>query len=710
MIKRDQLSQSVVDVMKHYGLGVSETELHVSMEDDGVPDARLMSVSTRDLRRHGFLGEWRDIELAKIPHLAFPALLVMCTGDILILHEINDGSARLSAPSIPELIEVFSLDQLEKAYSGKALLIKPENSARLMNPEDYPKEKTSWLIAPILRNLSVYRDVFTVALVANLLAAGIALFAMQVYDRVIPNGAFDTLWILASGVAIAAIMEFGLRLIRSHMIEISGRDIDIQLSSSLYRQVMGIRMEHQPKSVGSFISQIRELSSVREFLTTNTVSSLSDLPFSLAFLVIIYLIGGPVALVVIGAALLSILPGLVFGKKLSKYSRSGTKEGAIYTGLLYETLSNVETVKSIGAETRMMKRHEDLAAVVAVTTSRSRLLTSMIMQIASVAQQASYVGVIIVGAYQISAGAMTTGALVACTILSSRTLSPMNQIGQLVTRWQMVKSSAQNITKIMEMPADRDEGKKFARPGSIKGAYRFDGLEFSHQGATAPALKIDGLEIPAGQHVAVLGGIGSGKTTLLRVMSGLCRSEKGAVLLDGISVPNIDPSIRTRRIGYLPQNVGVFQGTLRENLMSDGRRFSDEDALEVLEAVGLASFVQAHPDGLDMNIQASSVLSGGQRQVIGLARLILQDPDVVLLDEPTASLDPTTEVKIVEFMQDWLKGRTLVMATHKREVLPLTERALVLVAGRLAKDTPIGAKIHVLKPDGAPAANAKEER
>ncbi|MFX4300159.1 type I secretion system permease/ATPase [Pseudosulfitobacter pseudonitzschiae] len=709
MIKQEQLSQSVVDVMKHYGLSLSETELHIGLEGDDASETRLMSVATRDLRRHGFLGEWRDIQLSNIPALAYPALLVMKTGDILILHEIHDGSARLSAPAIPDMIETFPLSEIVQSYSGKSLIIKPENSARMMNPEDYPKEKTNWLLAPVLRNLSVYRDVFTVALVANLLAAGIALFAMQVYDRVIPNEAFDTLWILASGVGIAAVMEFGLRLIRSHMIEISGRDIDIQLSSSLYRHVMGIRMEHQPKSVGSFISQIRELSSVREFLTTNTVSSLSDLPFALVFLVIIGMIGGPVALVVICAAMLSILPGLIFGKKLSRYSRNGTKEGAIYTGLLYETLSNVETLKSIGAETRMMKRHEDLAAVVAVTTSRSRLLTSTIMQIASVAQQASYVGVIIVGAYQISAGAMTTGALVACTILSSRTLSPMNQIGQLVTRWQMVKSSAQNINKIMEMPADREPGKKFARPTGIKGHYGFEGLEFSHQGTTAPALKIGNLHINAGEHVAVLGGIGSGKTTLLRVMSGLCKADKGAVLLDGISVPNIDPSIRTRRIGYLPQNVGIFQGTLRENLMSDGRRFSDEDAHSVLDAVGLGQFVRAHPDGLDMNIQASSVLSGGQRQVIGLARLILQDPDVVLLDEPTASLDPQTEMKIVEFLQEWLKGRTLVMATHKREVLPLTERALVLVAGHVAKDTPIGAKIHVLKPDGAMSAGVKEE-
>jgi ATP-binding cassette subfamily C protein LapB len=376
--------------------------------------------------------------------------------------------------------------------------------------------------------------------------------------------------------------------------------------------------------------------------------------------------------------------------------------------LLFETLSNVETVKSIGAETRMMKRHEDLASVVASTTSRTRLLTSMIMQISSIAQQASYVGVIIVGAYQISAGSMTTGALVACTILSSRTLSPLNQVGQLLTRWQMVKSSANNIDSIMKLPSDREEGKRFARPAAIHGAYEFDDLEFVHEGMSSAVLKIDELHVSPGEHVAVLGGIGSGKTTLLRIMSGLCRPSKGAVLLDGMPVSNIEPSIRTGRIGYLPQNVGVFQGTLRDNLMSDGRKFSDVEAIKCLEAVGIGHFVKNNPNGLDMNIPSANVLSGGQRQAIGLARLVLQDPDVVLLDEPTASLDPNTETRIVTFLSEWLKNKTLIMATHKREVLPLTQRAVVLAGGRVIKDTPIGASVHPLKKDAQPVAKKKD--
>lgn len=689
MVNQGQLSRSVAAIMSHYGVHIAPEDTRVHLESSEASAPVLISAALRDFRKHGFVGAQKDVALDDLPRLAFPALLIMKDGEVLLIHGRGQGHFTVSSALAPEIMLEVEHADIASRYSGLCLFVKPENSARNRSPDEYPKRGTSWLIRPIMRNLIVYRDVFATALIANLLAAGIALFAMQVYDRVIPNKAFDTLWILASGVLIAALMEFSLRLIRSRMIEISGRDIDIQLSGALYQQVMGIRMERQPKSVGSFISQIRELSSVREFLTTNTISSVSDLPFSILFMVIIGLIGGPVVLVVMAAAAMSILPGLLFGKKLSEHSRNGTKEGAIYSGLLFDTLNNVETVKALGAEARLMKSHEDLASTVAVTASRGRLLTSIIMQISTIAQQASYVGVIIVGAYQISEGVMTTGALVACTILSSRTLSPMNQVGQLLTRWQMVRSSAENLNRIMQSPVDRGESEAFLRPERIQGAYRIQQAAFTHEGASGPSLLIEDLEIKAGERVALLGGIGSGKTTLLRLLSGLYEVGDGKFLLDGLSLSRIDPSIRTSRIGYLPQNVGVFQGSLRDNLRAGSQKYTDEEMMSALSAVGLGGFVEANPRGLEMYIPSAGSLSGGQRQAVGLARLLLQDPDVVLLDEPTASLDQGTEAKIVKHMQTWLEGRTLIMATHKREVLPMTDRVIVLAGGKIYKDAPL---------------------
>ena len=320
------------------------------------------------------------------------------------------------------------------------------------------------------------------------------------------------------------------------------------------------------------------------------------------------------------------------------------------------------------------------------TAVRTRSLTTVMNQLVSTVQKLAYAGVIIAGVYMISAGELTVGSLIACTLLSSRTMSPMGQVAGLLARWQHVKAAMEGLDKIMELPVERPSDRHFVRAGSMRGEYKIEDVVYRHDPQAPPVLSIDALKITQGEHIALLGGNGAGKSTLLRLLAGLTDPQSGTVLVDDLSLSQIDPIDRRRQIGYLPQSVALFQGTLRDNLLLDHGLHSDDELLEALDAVGLGTFVRRHVRGLDLQIHGNSNVSGGQRQSIGLARVILQDPRIVLLDEPTSAFDHVTEAKVIAHMKTWLQGRTTIISTHKRELLALTERAVVLKDGKVARD------------------------
>lgn len=648
-----------------------------------------LSLVPRSLRRAGMTGRVVELSPARLCEGLLPALLLLDSGSVCLLVERRGDEVVILVPETGGGEERLTLEALTARYSGVAVVARREYRGDDRAGGFARTQREHWLKGPIRRQWKTYMEVGVAALMANLLAIGTAIFAMQVYDRVVPNDALDTLWILASGVALAATFEFALRVLRARLIDTTGKRLDLSLSSRLFEQVMQLRLSAKPGSTGAFSSQLREFESVREFFTSSTIGAISDLPFVALFIAVIAYIGGPIAWVPLAAVVLMVLPGILAQPRLAALARQNLREGAIRQGVVLETLENLETVKTTRAEGRHLRMWDSLSAQLADAGVRLRSLSSMLSFGAAFVQQLCYIGVVIVGVYQISAGALTVGALIACTILASRTIAPMSQVAGILARWQHTKVALEGLDDVMKAPVERPEGRTFVHKASLAGTFELSDVKLSYQQDGPVALNIERLSITAGERIALLGGNGAGKSSLLRLLAGLGDTDSGEILLDGVNITQLEPADKRRAIGYLPQDIALFYGTLRENLLLDGQAHSDETLLETLESVGLGSFVGRHPQGLDLPLQGSRSLSGGQRQAVGLARLLLQDPRIVLLDEPTAAFDQTSERRVIQTLSDWLEQRTLVLSTHKSALLSLTQRAVVLSDGKLVMDGPV---------------------
>lgn len=688
---RDSLREGLVLLSQRLGRATTVAELGdgLALQQGLLP----LELAPRALKRARLEARVLALPLEQVADKLLPALLVMADGSTLVLVEWRGKDAVLMLPESRGGSVVLDAEALRSKYTGKVIVAKPT-----FQPDDRAGEfaraaDEHWLKGPLKKQWRTWLEVGVAALMANLLAVTTALFAMQVYDRVVPTAAYDTLWILASGVALAVVLEFILRSLRAYLLDVTGKKLDLQLSAMLFAQVMQIRLNAKPASTGAFSSQIREFESVREFFTSSTIGAISDLPFVLLFVGVIAYIGGPVAWVPVTVILLMLLPGLLAQGKLAQLSRQNLREGAIRQGVLLESIENLETVKATRAEGRNLRLWEFLSADLAEVGVRYRRLSSLLSHGATMIQQLGYVGVVVVGVYRIGDGAMTIGALIACTILASRTVSPMTQVAGILARWQHVKVAMEGLDELLNAPTERPDGRDFARKQHLRGHYQLDNLSLRLQQDGPLALDVKALEVMPGERIGLLGGNGAGKSTLLRVLAGLNDPSGGRVVLDNVNLAQIEPVDRRSAIGYLPQDIALFYGTLRENLLLDGAHHDETELFEALEAVGLGAFVRRHPIGMDMPIQGSGSVSGGQRQAIGLARLILQDPRIVLLDEPTSAFDQTNEAKVVNFLQHWLKGRTLIMATHKKSVLALVDRAVVLRDGRVLTDGPVSSVV-----------------
>ncbi|MET0240626.1 MAG: type I secretion system permease/ATPase [Sphingobium sp.] len=682
----DPLRDGLVLLCERLGRATSPQEL-----GDGLVlvQGRLpLSLVPRALRRAEVSARVAALPLDQIEDYLLPALLILSDGRTAVLTSLGDEGAEILVPDSGGGVEIVSLDRLEARYSGTAIFAKPRYRTDKRGETFVPMTGEHWFFGTLKRYRSAYLEVALAAMMANLLATGSALFAMQVYDRVVPNAAFDTLWILASGVGLAIVLEAALRVIRAHLLDIMGKRLDLKLSSQLFERVLATRLSAKPASLGAFSTQIREFESVREFFTSSSAAAVSDLPFVLIFLGIIALIGGPVVWVPIVAILLILIPGLVFQKKLGELSRKNLREGSVKNAILLESIEHLETVKATRAEGRAIHQWETLTAELASTANRTSSLATALAYSAGMVQQLGYVGVIVYGVYRISMGEMTMGALIACSILASRGIAPMSQAASILGRWQHIRVALSGLDQLMTAPVERPQGTRFVRKERLAGAYRLEGVQ-TRYGENPPVVNVAALSIAAGEKVALLGGNGAGKSSLLRILSGLGDATAGRILLDNVALGSIDPADRRRAIGFLPQDVALFHGTLRENLNLSGASHSDEEMLEAADNVGLGHFVRAHPLGLDMPIAGSASFSGGQRQAVGVARILLQDPSIVLLDEPTASFDQTAEKRIIEHLRGWLKGRTLIVTTHKKSLLDIVDRAIVMQDGRIIMDGPL---------------------
>ncbi|SPO55451.1 ABC transporter ATP-binding protein [Pseudomonas sp. JV551A1] len=682
----DPLRQGLLLLCRQLGRPLGDAELvdGLALEHGRLP----LRLVVRALRRADITAKVAELPLRQMDAYLLPALLLLGDGRSLLLVGIEGEQYEVLVPQSEGGRECMVLPALEALYSGTAVFAKcryrPDGRVG-----DYASGLPEhWFFGPLKRLWRSYAEVTAAALVANVLAVASALFAMQVYDRVVPNAAFDTLWILASGVALAIIVDGVLRILRGHLLNVLGKRLDLQLSSLLFARVLSTRIAAKPASMGAFSTQVREFESVREFFTSSSAALISDLPFVAIFLSIIAVIGGHVVWVPLVACVLMLLPGLLTQRLLGHLSRQNLREGAMKNSVLLEAFEHLETVKATRAEGRCRQQWEMLTGELAGTAMKTHALASTLSYSASIVQQLCYVGVVVFGVYRISDGAMTVGALVACSILASRAIAPLSQAAAILGRWQHTKVALEGLDQLMSAEQERPAGKRFVHRDRLHGHYRLEALRLAH-GDSPPVVDVQALSIQAGERVALLGGNGAGKSTLLRLLSGLLDAQSGRLLLDDIALSQIDPADRQRGIGYLPQDVALFHGSLRENLNLANAALGDEELLDALDGVGLGTFVRAHPLGLDMPILGNASLSGGQRQALGLARVLLQDPPILLLDEPTAAFDQNSEKQVIDYLQKWLGRRTLILTTHKKSVLALVDRAVVLRNGQVIMDGPL---------------------
>ncbi len=686
---QDTLLSSLVYVSRYYGLANSPEALV-----NGLPlsDGKLTPyLFPRAAERAGLVAKESRAKLDKVPGLILPVVLLLDGGQACVLNSINqdNGEAEIVSSESGMVPVSIALDELNQRYIGRYFMVKKQFRYDERSPEVLKPKEGHWFWGTIWQSKSIYRDVLIASILINLFALAVPLFSRIVYDKVVPNLAYETLWVLASGIFLVFIFDVILKLLRSYFIDIAGKKSDILISSKLYAKVLGIRLENRPPSVGAFARHLQEFESIREFFTSATISTLIDLPFSLLFLVIIWLLAGDVVVVpIVGVIILAIYSYFIQGKLRLAIEEGSRLASQKYANLI-ESLSGLETVKLFGAQSQFQFRWEEAVSHMANWNIRSRRITDGMQNAAGFIQQACTIGMVVVGVYLIGAGELTLGGLIAASMLSGRAISPMIQISLLSTRYNQAKSSLTIIEQIMQMPDEQEPGKRYIHRPIIHGKIELDRVNFSYPNSSIASIRDLSLTIKPGEKVAIIGRIGSGKTTIQRLIMGLYQPTSGHVRIDDTDIAQLHHIDVRRNIGCVPQDSVLFYGSIRDNITL-GRPLSDDhDVLEAAHRAGVTVFTQQDPAGLERQVgEGGQLLSGGQRQSVAIARAILGRPPVLLLDEPTSAMDNRTEMHIKHQLRRLGKRETLILITHKTTMLDIVDRIIVMEKGSIIADGP----------------------
>lgn len=678
------------------GAPVSEAALSAEVVRDRKLNINFQSLG-EVLRSHGFENTLSKRDLQDIPSLAVPLVLMLHNEEAAVVVRIEGvGRNRIYfLRQIDGLEQQLSHDELVSLYLGYCWFIKPKVAAD--NRSDLPEYHLpkSWFWKVIWRFKGYYYQVILATFIINFLALVSSLYVMNVYDRVIPNQAYETLWVLSIGVMLAILFEFLAKMIRGHLTDIAGKKADLIISSAIFRRMMALRLADRPASAGSYANNLREFESVREFMTSASLLVLVDLPFLLLFITVIFIVGGKLAIVPAIIIPIVIIVGFIVQRPLSRYINESMKESSQRQGLAVEALEGIETLKTNNATGWAQQRWDAYTAKTSASSIKVKDTANFMINFSVAMQQLNTVFLVLFGTYLIhnenTAERITMGALIAAVILSGRALSPLAQVAGLATRFQQAKLALEGLNNIIERPIERVPERKYISPSNIQGNITFENTCFQYQEDGKPAVSNLNLQIRAGEKIGILGRIGSGKSTMLKLASGLYDGSTGNVMLDNIDMRQIDPNFLRSQILLLGQSPRLFLGTLRENMdlaRSDGYS-SDQELLEALQRFGLDKIIRSHPKGLDMPLGEDGLgLSGGQKQIIALARMTLRNPRIVLLDEPTTGLDQATERMSLQAISQWAQDKTLLVVTHRPQVLQIVNRIIVMDEGKVVMDGP----------------------
>jgi ATP-binding cassette subfamily C protein LapB len=676
-------------VARHYRLPVSEQRARLAAQWNlgGDDEARIRTLA----RATGLTVRFASAGSVHLTSWRLPVIVRLHDGEIALIESIDgDGYARLTLPGDRGGQTRLPLGELMASATG-FVTPRPSRSAPDMRVDTYIRPfQDHWLRQILMRDAPSYGHVMVASVVTNVLGLAGVLFSMQVYDRVVPAGSIPTLTILFIGVLIAILFDFVLRRLRTNIVDVLGKRADLRISDRVFGHALRVRNRARPASTGTFISQLRDLDQVRDMLTSTTVATIADMPFFLLFLGVLWFIGGALALVPLAALVLLLVPGLLAQRRLRMLATESMRESSLRNAMLVEAVQGIEDIKMLQAEERFHHQWNHYNAVAGEAQLRLRGLTNSLSVWTQSVQNGVYAAIIFVGAPLVIAGDITTGVLVATSILGSRMMAPMAQVTQLLGRLQHAKVAMGSLNQIMALPVDSADADHRIPLSAVSGDFAIRSAVFTYADPNAPpALTVPQLDIRAGERIALLGRNGAGKSTLLQALSGMLQPVSGEVLLDGLALHQIDPADVRRDVGLLTQNSRLFHGTLRENLTLGAPSASDADIMEVLAMVGAEGMVRRLREGLGHVVQEGGLgLSGGQVQALLLARLLLRQPVVALLDEPTAAMDEGTERHFIQRLGEWSRTRTLIVATHRTRMLDIVDRIVVIDNGGIILDGP----------------------
>ncbi|WP_334022365.1 type I secretion system permease/ATPase [Alteromonas sp. S015] len=641
----------------------------------------------RAAKRAGLASRTVKRDLEHINTALLPAVLVLNEKQACVLHGIDHSHARVSYPELDDAVVEIPRDELACRYTGYIIFVRPEMHAQETNAQIDKSSVGHWLWSSIRSAKGLYRDVLLASVFISLLSIALPLFVMNVYDRVVPNAALETLWALAIGVLLILAADFLLRMLRQYFVELAASRLDVTLSAKIMEKVLSINLANKPAKSGAFINSLHSFESIRQFFGSVTLVALVDLPFGLLFVVIIAMIDFYLIIpILIGSAAL-----FLYAMKAQRVMRSLSEESmeisSRKSSLVAESVTSLEDIKAFGYQSRNQSAWEKQTIFLAKVNAKLRLVSMSVNNAALWVQQSVGVVIILTGVYLIIEGAITQGGLIAAYLLSSRAMGPVSQAAALLAQYHHAETAKKALDDIMSLPSESGSNKQIKNIIVLKGNIDASQLCFKYPDETVLALKDVNFSIKQGEHVAILGKNGCGKSTLNKLLMGFYRPESGQLLMDGIDLQQYDPTLLRKQIGYVPQDVSLFYGSLKDNIMPERSHIDDTDFWEVITQCGLAQLVNGNANGVEQNVgERGSLLSGGQRQAVAIARAIVRDPAIYIMDEPTSAMDSTNEAKLKKTIKAATAGKTLIINTHRTTLLDLVERVIVVENGKVIAD------------------------
>ncbi|HSD38723.1 MAG TPA: type I secretion system permease/ATPase [Rhodocyclaceae bacterium] len=693
----DPLIDCLVLLTRHFGNPWTAEALVAGLPcvDHLLPPSQL----SRAASRAGLAAKLTRLPLMQLREHHLPALLLLKDRRACLLVERRlDGICLIREPESPDGIVDIPLVQLEAIYTGTAAIVTPRFRFDARTPEVGKVRGRHWFWGALFSNWRLYRDALLAALMVNIFATIIPLYSMNVYDRVVPNHAIETLWVLSIGALLMLLFDLTLRTVRAYIIDTASKRIDVSLSALIMERVLGVKLASRPVSVGSFAANLKAFEGVRDFVASATVTALIDLPFVLIFLLVLIWISPWMAVPAVVGMALVVGAAWITQAKMHELTETTYRASAQRNATLIESLVGLETIKTLGAEGEFQRRWERATQFIAQVSNRTRLLSSGTVNFSQTVAQLVNITTIMTGVYLLSDGQITMGAIIASSMLSGRALSPLGQIAGLMMQFQSARTGMTSLESQMKMPIERPADAPFVHRPQFEGDIEFKDVAFAYPGREQKVLRKVSFRIKAGEKVGIIGRIGSGKTTLEKLILGLYQPTEGSVLIDGVDARQIDPAELRRAIGFVPQDVTLFYGSLKNNIAM-GAPFADDAAiLAAAELAGVSEFANAHPEGFDMLIgERGESLSGGQRQTVAIARAMITDPPILLLDEPSASMDHQSEEQLKQRLRAFAARKTVLLITHRTSLLDLVDRLIVIDSGTIVADGPKAQVVEALQ-------------